>query len=751
MSVGPNVNVLISTYQTITDGGSLSFAAGDTVSFNGAAVIEVKSGGTMTTATGDTLAITYGGGNTIQVDSGGELKAAGTIFNLDQVTLIAGSILTSTDLTGDSFSGSLAGQSFNTPLSVPYGDVQYLGGNASFQDIDIIADTIPRGTMLSLNKIGAGSALLYVFPEGFTIGAGASLSVGPNVNVLISTYQTITDGGLLSFTKGDTVSFNGAATIEVTSGGTMAATDDSFAITYGGGNTIQVDRGGQLTASNSSFALSSLTLSNGSNAQLAANSFANEFSINSGAIINITGNDFTNISNTSGQGIVASGDSTKPINLANNYWGSAPIAARITDHTTNPSLPTVVYNPTQLKPSPPGVAAVIAIANPTPVMFSTSSQMVTLSASVTFGATKVPGGSVWFTILDGINIIGTPVTATVANGLATTSYTLLGSTAAGTYTIQAIYIGTAGFLGDIEASQTLIVKPTATTPTVISSAPQGSVFGQTVIFTAVVTPLSPGAGTPTGKVMFKDGTTVLGSANLIGGTATLATSSLTFGNNSITAVYGGDTNFTTRTSTTVLTQTVDQDGTTTVLSTSAPQGSVFGQTIVFTAVVVPASPGTGTPTGTVTFKDSTTSLGAAAALNKYGVATFSISSLAVGSDPITAVYGSDTNFATRTSTPALSQTVGKDSTNTLLISSLNPSTFGQTVIFTDVVLPASPGTGTPTGKVTFYDGTIPLGPAVPLTDGVASFQTSTLYSPSPLTRSRRSMVATPTSPAVRSA
>ena len=171
MSVGPNVNVLISTYQTITDGGSLSFAAGDTVSFNGAAVIEVKSGGTMTTATGDTLAITYGGGNTIQVDSGGELKAAGTIFNLDQVTLIAGSILTRTDLTGDSFSGSLAGQSFNTPLSVPYGDVQYLGGNASFQDIDVTGGPMSSGT-LSLNKIGTGSAPSTSSPRASRSGRG---------------------------------------------------------------------------------------------------------------------------------------------------------------------------------------------------------------------------------------------------------------------------------------------------------------------------------------------------------------------------------------------------------------------------------------------------------------------------------------------------------------------------------------------------------------------------------------------------
>ena len=99
--------------------------------------------------------------------------------------------------------------------------------------------------------------------------------------------------------------------------------------------------------------------------------------------------------------------------------------------------------------------------------------------------------------------------------------------------------------------------------------------------------------------------------------------------------------------------------------------------------------------------------------------------LALGSNSITVVYGSDSHFAPSTST-ALTQTVSRDSTTTVLLSSVNPSIFGQTVIFTAVVIPASPGSGTPTGKVTFYDGTIPLGPAVPLTDGMASFQSSTL-------------------------
>jgi len=70
-----------------------------------------------------------------------------------------------------------------------------------------------------------------------------------------------------------------------------------------------------------------------------------------------------------------------------------------------------------------------------------------------------------------------------------------------------------------------------------------SVFGQSVTFTATVSAVSPGAGTPSGTVTFKDGTTTLGTGTLSGGVATLATSALSLGAHSITAVYGGDSNF----------------------------------------------------------------------------------------------------------------------------------------------------------------------------------------------------------------
>jgi hypothetical protein len=59
-----------------------------------------------------------------------------------------------------------------------------------------------------------------------------------------------------------------------------------------------------------------------------------------------------------------------------------------------------------------------------------------------------------------------------------------------------------------------------------------------------------------GAVTFKDSATVLGTGTLISGKATFTTSTLAVGSHSITAVYGGDANFTGSTSP-VLTQKVN--------------------------------------------------------------------------------------------------------------------------------------------------------------------------------------------------
>jgi len=86
--------------------------------------------------------------------------------------------------------------------------------------------------------------------------------------------------------------------------------------------------------------------------------------------------------------------------------------------------------------------------------------------------------------------------------------------------------------------------PQVGTSTSISSSIAASVFGQSIHFSARVTPAS-GSFAPSGIVTFKSGGTSIGIAALdASGVATLATSSLAVASHSITAVYGGDASFT---------------------------------------------------------------------------------------------------------------------------------------------------------------------------------------------------------------
>ena len=103
----------------------------------------------------------------------------------------------------------------------------------------------------------------------------------------------------------------------------------------------------------------------------------------------------------------------------------------------------------------------------------------------------------------------------------------------------------------------------STTTTVVSSVNPSS-FGQAVTLTATVTANAPGSGSPTGTVTFyvgpvnpadQIGTGTLSSSSGVM-TATLSTSSLPVGTDTITATYSGDGNFLTSTGT--LTITINQ-------------------------------------------------------------------------------------------------------------------------------------------------------------------------------------------------
>ena len=161
-----------------------------------------------------------------------------------------------------------------------------------------------------------------------------------------------------------------------------------------------------------------------------------------------------------------------------------------------------------------------------------------------------------------------------------------------------------------------------------------------------------GGANPTGTITFLDGTTILGTASLSAGTAIFITSALAVGSHSITAAYGGDIDNTSSTSP-LVTHVVNKDGTNAVLTSSANPG-IFGTVLTFTASITASSPGSGTPTGTVTFYDGTSPL--ATQPMAGGLATFTTSALAVGTHSITAIYSGDGNFTTSVS-PAVAQVV----------------------------------------------------------------------------------------------
>jgi hypothetical protein len=91
----------------------------------------------------------------------------------------------------------------------------------------------------------------------------------------------------------------------------------------------------------------------------------------------------------------------------------------------------------------------------------------------------------------------------------------------------------------------------ASTTTSLITGVSPSTVGFQVTFTATVSVVSPGTGTPTGSVTFMDGTTTLGMQNLSNGQASFSTSSLAIGEHMITAVYAGTPSFGGSTSNTV--------------------------------------------------------------------------------------------------------------------------------------------------------------------------------------------------------
>jgi hypothetical protein len=272
---------------------------------------------------------------------------------------------------------------------------------------------------------------------------------------------------------------------------------------------------------------------------------------------------------------------------------------------------------------------------------SVAGQGVTFTATVTPGnaGSGTPTGLVTFK--DGATILGSATPD--AAGRATLS---TASLSVGTHSITASYAGDANHAAASSFAFSQIVDLNSATVALTSSAPSAGA-GQAVTLTATVVRAGAGSLAPTGTVTFREGSVVLGTAAIgASGQASFTTATLPVGSHAITASYGGDASFGAAASPT-LTQTVVANATATSLASSALSATV-GELITYTASVTSAAATAPARTGTVTFFDGASRLGAAS-LDAAGKATFAISFLTAGGHGITAVYSGNANSAGSTS------------------------------------------------------------------------------------------------------
>jgi Bacterial Ig-like domain (group 3) len=255
--------------------------------------------------------------------------------------------------------------------------------------------------------------------------------------------------------------------------------------------------------------------------------------------------------------------------------------------------------------------------------------------------------------------------------------------AAGSCSISAAQAGNVNYQAAPAVTQGLVIGQ-ATSSTVLVAAPNASVFGQNVTFTATVS-----GPAPSGLVNFSDGATLLGSAALNDGLAIFSTTGLAVGTHTITAAYAGDANVT-GSSSTAVSQNVTQASTTTTIAAAA--SITLGEALNVTATVAITSPGAGTLSGAITISD-----GDSGATDRCTITlpamNCALTPTTAGSKTLTATYAPDaaagSEFGGSVATANL--IVNSSATAMALSSSANPGVSGQSILFTATLTPTSGG------------------------------------------------------------
>ena len=283
----------------------------------------------------------------------------------------------------------------------------------------------------------------------------------------------------------------------------------------------------------------------------------------------------------------------------------------------------------------------------------------------------------------------------VTNRTATTTVSNVSLVGTGNHNVVAYYPGTSQSASSTSNALPLAAQPVATTLT-LAANPTKSNTNQQVALTATITPSTAQNHTSnTELVTFFNGSTNLGTATLSSGVATLNTTSLPTGHNSLTAVYGGDSNFVGSTSNPVAFTVTGGNSVNFTVANATQTQYTSSQNLTATGTF--NGP---VPTGAVTFSVGG---GAAYGANCYlsnsttGVcnATVATGSFVSGTYPIVVSITADANYPASSATGTLTVTFAKSVTLAVPSITIAPGT-ANTLLTVNGTFNGPP----PTGQVT---------------------------------------------------
>jgi hypothetical protein len=250
--------------------------------------------------------------------------------------------------------------------------------------------------------------------------------------------------------------------------------------------------------------------------------------------------------------------------------------------------------------------------------------------------------------------------------------------------------------GHPSTSTAFIRVDRAATTIEISSTAAEIALGEPVTFTAKVAGILPAKGTPTGRVTFRNGSTVLGAADLsIDGVATFSPKFSVAGEHSVFAAYEVDRDHAERASV-EFKLLVNRLASATAVMSSADH-VIFGVPITLTAKVTSAS---AAPTGQIAFSAEGQSLGTSF-LTSDGTGSIVVSELPAGHHLIMAIYSGDGNLSPSRAEP-LTQVVAKVPTTIAVSTSSNKIIADEPFLFTFTV--SSINRTAPSGTVILKSG-----------------------------------------------